>query len=264
MRISEIRAMRSGYLLVAALLSAALFGCVQRPDVEEIYTIEPPDQSTVEAPPVATDADITPVAPDELWEYLDENPKVGEGTKFYSTVDSVRCPEVEVSTLQGKEIVLRAGDRGYVAMGEVTILVFWSMNELTAGAAFIHAADLASRYGELGVRAIGFVEKAPGYQGAGQFADTRGIRMPLYYDDLEALEELADAAGSDAEREFPAIFIVDRHLRLRFYRRKFDLGWTTKVENGRCMVEVSDTAPEGQKVDDYLRRILQEGWTSPH
>jgi hypothetical protein len=45
-------------------------------------------------------------------------------TKYFSASEAPECPEVSVSTAQGKEISLGPGKRGFAEPGYVTLIVF--------------------------------------------------------------------------------------------------------------------------------------------
>ncbi len=88
------------------------------------------------------------------------------------------------------------------------------------------------------------------------------IRMPLYFDDLKqkALRELAGEAGASNKSAFPATFIVDQRLRLRFYRPGFRYSMVGMEEQGQMVFHFHEDAPENQTIEHYVTQILGEKW----
>ncbi|MHC4789252.1 MAG: hypothetical protein ACYS8K_08650, partial [Planctomycetota bacterium] len=70
---------------------------------------------------------------------------------------------------------------------------------------------------------------------------------------------MADRIGAEQETAVPSIFIVDRQMRLRFFRPGFRF-MTGALDPRRPGGEVvQESAPRGRTVEAYLRRILSEG-----
>ena len=189
---------------------------------------------------------------------------VPEGTRVFSAGNSKECPVIKVRSFQGETLKLQPGKAGYV-----TLVVFWSMEWPAAKAVARYVSDLQRRYAQFGVRAVGILLNTPNVKLAHQFARWQQIRYPFYLDDLSALKKMAGKVGADDKRAMPAVFIVDRRLRLRFYRPGFAF---TILEEGRKddrkgtrervdprKKTVEEAVPDGQRIEDYLKMLLDEG-----
>jgi hypothetical protein len=189
---------------------------------------------------------------------------VPEGTRFFNAGSSKECPQIKVTTFQGETVELQPGTAGYV-----TLVVFWSMEWPAAKAVARHVSDLQRKYAEFGVRAVGLTFNTPSVNLADQFAGAQGIRYPFYLDDvgMSGLRRLAGKVGADEKKAMPAVFIVDRRLRLRFYRPGFAFtisekgpreGETAPKSEDPRRKDVLESVPEGQMIEDYLKIILGE------
>ena len=197
-----------------------------------------------------------PEAPRDAWEALSrvaplEEPK---GTKYFAASDAPPCPRIDVLTAQDKKVTLSPGTPGFVTPGDVTLVVFWSMDSASARMAARHVSDLVRKYAAYRVRAVGIVARTAGAGASHTYADRFGLAFPLYFDDLSALEEMSEQAGAKVTTAIPSVFIVDRKTRLRFHRVGF--GFVLVGQAGTQTV--SETAPENQHIEDYLKTILGE------
>ena len=123
-------------------------------------------------------------------------------------------------------------------------------------AAARHVGDLAQHYRAVGVGAIGIVQKTyfkgePLYTRAPLFLEAQGIDHPVYYDDFSALRKMAGAARGSVGKVTPCFFMIDRDLRVRFFKRGFKC---TAAFGG----EVIENAAPGEHIEDYLRQLLGE------
>ncbi len=230
--------------LLALLIAAALVvGCEGPRQREEL--------------PIPTGSHtIAPRAAQRLWdELLQAVPIEGASeTKYFSPPNAERCPRIKVVTAADREVKLEPGQPG-----RVTLVVFWSVDSSNGRAAMRHASDLAHTYRQWGVQAIGIVEKTPSASAAESFGTQQGITCPFYYDDLSALEDMSDEVGAEEDTVVPSIFIVDRQMRLRFYRAGFRYtvkAFATTRPGGEGILE---STPAGECIEDYLQRLLQEG-----
>jgi len=180
-------------------------------------------------------------------------PEVVQSTRYFSAANAPRCPEVEISSVSGQKRKLTLA-----VPRMVTLIVFGTMDRESGKAALRHAGDLEKKYRRLGVRAAGVVEKTRWYQKAELFATDQDLRYPLYYDDLSALERMSRAVGAERRRAFPAVFIADRSMRLRFYRGRFDYVVSIPDIRRPRQEQISENAPKGETIEDYLKRILRE------
>jgi hypothetical protein len=177
--------------------------------------------------------------------------------EFVQADKADQCPMVNLTTLQGQATELQPGRAGYV-----TIVVVWSMDTRQGKAALMVVSDLARQYGNLGVNALGIVEMTDMARSASEFAGQMQVRMPLFYDNLKqsALRELAGAAGASDRTAFPAIFLIDRHLRLRFYRPGFRFAMIAKMEGDKKVNQWMEDMPQDETVEHYVKQILNEQW----
>ena len=235
--------MKHAWLLAPLIAVGALVGCKGPAEPQEL--------------PMRTGSQILAAgAAQGLWdELLDAVPIEGASeTKYFSAPNAERCPKIEVVTAGDKEVEFEPGEPG-----RVTLVVFWSMDSSTGRAAMRHASDLAHTYRQWGVQAIGIVEKTASASGAESFGPQHGITCPFYYDDLSALEDMSDEVGAKQDTAVPSIFIVDRQMRLRFYRAGFRymVGADATARPGQEVVK--ESTPTGECIEDYVQRILEEG-----
>jgi len=189
---------------------------------------------------------------------------VPPGTKFFTAADAKECPTVKVMDFQGEKMKVQFGQPGFV-----TIVVFWSMEWPGGKTAARHVADLQRKYAAHGVRAIGVALRTAHLNAAQSFAQKQRLNYRLFVDDLSALKKLAGAAGADEKKAVPAFFIVDRRMRLRFYRPGFlfaiggagtpGILGQSSLNRDSALAQVGESLPVGQRIEDYLRRILDEG-----
>jgi hypothetical protein len=177
--------------------------------------------------------------------------------EFIPADKAAQCPLVRLTSPEGKQEDVQPGRLSFV-----TIVVVWTMDTRPGKAAVLHVNDLLRRYANVGVRAVGIVEMTAGAKDATAFADAMQIAMPFYYDDLKqsALHTLAGEVGSSVSGAVPSIFIIDRHLKLRFYRPGFHYSMTGAVVGGRTVYHFAEDAPEDQTIEYYVKELLQERW----
>ncbi len=177
------------------------------------------------------------------------------GNDFVAADDAEQCPMIHVTTPDGKEQDMQPGRAGYV-----TIVVVWSMDTVPGRTALLVVNDLVQRYARFSVRGVGIVEPTEHAAEAVQAAASQKIRMALYFDDLKqkALRALAGAAGASNRTGFPAIFIIDRRLRLRFYRLGFRFSRASVMDNGRRVDQWNEDVPKDETIEHYLAQILAE------
>jgi peroxiredoxin len=237
--------MRALVRLAAAGLAACAVGCGTPGKVDVV-----PLQQ------VSRPAEANQQPPRDMMEMVDRGSPVAtvEGTKVIAADSAELCPKVTVTTLEGRRTEVQLSRAGYV-----TLVVFWSMEWADARAVARHTSDLEKQYREWRVRAVGVLLKTPRADTALEFMKAAGIQYPLYVDDLTALKEMADAADADTPEAMPAVFIVDRRQRVRFYRPGFAfmMGGTNRQDP--LALTVLESAPQGKRIEDYLKAILQEG-----
>ncbi len=256
--------MRMTALIVAAAAAAWAFGCGGH-DKPKVVKLLPP--STTEAQPEPAPKPTEALAP-----FFEAAPVTDmSDTVFLASAEAPRCPEVAVNTSQGKEVRLGPGTRGFAEAGYVTLIVFWDAGGARGPLAAQHVSDLAKKYAQWRVRAVGIVEMVGDKKVtradqiiafANDIARRTNLAMGLYFDDMDmsALAELSSAAGAKEDTAVPSILIVDRKMRLRFYRAGFRFGMsgTQDRRTGARAVVITETAPEKQRVEDYLQTVLRE------
>jgi peroxiredoxin len=237
-------------LALALWVAAVCMGCRGPAEIETIQ-LQPPLPSEEPARP----------EPDDAWRVLTEATPLekAEGTRYYSAEQAPRCPDIKVDTVLGNRLELEPGKRGFAEPGYVTLVVFWTVETRQGKAVARHVSDLVQKYRQWSVRAVGIVERTPRAQAAESFADQQRLAFSLYYDDLSALEKMAGRMDAEEERAVPAVFIIDRKMRLRFYRPGFRFA-AGAFDVRRPGAEIIwESAPAGQAIEDYLKSILSEG-----
>jgi hypothetical protein len=228
---------------------------------------EPPAQIPIQ-PKDPSEFLVEPVRPLSEWDRITgaETLPEPESTVFVPASEAEECPDLDVYRSDNSEFTIEPGRPGYIERGHVTILVFWKMERLAGRGAARYVSDLARKYRGLRVRAIGIVEEGVSVEAVNTFANNQGLAFPIFYDLYEALPDLRDAIGAtDADRPGCAVFIIDRKLRLRFYRSNltFAAGMLSEGAGARAryrpgMEMVGESVPPGKSVEDYLIRILKE------
>ena len=141
----------------------------------------------------------------------------------------------------------------------MTLVVFWSMGFAHSQAAGKHARFLHERYRAVGLRVTGVIEKTKGHEYAPEYVRTKRIEYPIYYDDFSALKKISSAAG--IKRALPSIFLMDSKAHIRLYRRGFAFSslYADTTRYGRPTERnVLENAPEGDRIEDYVVRLLKE------
>lgn len=226
---------------------------------------EEPSQITIEAKDPAEFIVEPATEPDE-WDELTGAATLPEpeSTVFVPAREARECPPIDVYRSDNSSFTIEPGRPGYIERGYVTILVFWKMERRAGRAVARHVSDLVREFRPLRVRAIGIVEEGVSVRAVNTFADNQGLAFPIFYDLYEALPELRDDIGAtDRDRPASAVFIIDRQLRLRFYRSGLTFAAGMWVEEAipryrPGMEHVGETAPPGRSVRDYLVSILRE------
>ncbi len=234
-------------LAVAALSASGcrsddITGPIKLRDAEEVAALTP-------APP----------QPRDLMDDFDVSSGGGR-TIFVSAEEARQCPTIRLATsLQAKAIDVKPGAPGYAEDGTITIVVFWSLDVVQSAVAVRHVSDLIRKYGRLGVRGLGVIEKTKNAAAAAWFAEQKGLSLRIAYDDATALKKLRRHIGAKVPTALPSIFIIDRQGRLRFFRSTFP-SWIQQIEgdDGTLEEEVWDSMPEPERVEDYLNLILAE------
>ncbi len=176
-------------------------------------------------------------------------------TDFVAADDADQCPMIHVTTPDGKEQEMQPGRAGFV-----TIVVVWSMDTVPGRTALLVVNDLVRTYAKFSVRGVAIVEPTEHAAAAVQAAASQKIMMPLYFDDVKqkALRELAGAAGASNKTGFPAILIIDRRLKSRFYRLGFRFSRASMMENGARVYERYEDVPQDETIKHYLEQLLAE------
>ena len=242
--------MRDCALALTAVMLLAGQGCSAGPDVVTLQPVDPA-AATAEAPEAAstTWGGLASAVP------VDES----ERTKYHSASEARKCPSLALTTVMGNETKLRPGQSGFAEPGTVTLVVFWGMEFAEGRAAARHVSDLVRKYRELGVRGLGVVERTRQAPASESFAAQYGLAFPIYYDMLEALKAMRKAAGAEDELgKLVAVFIVDRKMRVRFYRGEFPFSDVTGGILQPGERELKESAAEGRAIENYLGAILNE------
>jgi len=236
------------YVVLAAV--AAALGCASKkePDVLPL-TVQP-----------GTAQSVAPEPAKDPWQALEQAVPLEEpaGTKYFTAAaEAPVCPRVKLLTGQGKEVSVGPDTPGFVMRGDITLIVFWSMDDTSARMAARHVSDLARKYQAYRVRAVGIVARTAKAPESHAYAESFRLAFPLYFDDLSALEEMSEQVGADVKTAVPSIFIVDRQCRLRFYRPGFRHALVGEFGGQK----VSESAPAHQAIEDYLMALLNESYS---
>ncbi|MHC5034652.1 MAG: redoxin domain-containing protein [Planctomycetota bacterium] len=233
---------------LSLLMVLIVVGC-RSSELETVH-VRPMPPELPPAEPAASDAILRTLGPTSL----------ASDTKFFAQAEAVPCPGLNVSSFSGAEVKLEPGARGFAESGNVTLIVFWSMDDPAAKAAARHVSDLTRKYAQWRVRGVGIIEKTAAAAAGHSFAMHQGITFPLYYDDLSAVQKMSKLVGAESRAAIPAMFIVDRQLRVRFYRPGFQFVSTIAGPDARLpgAETVEESAPQGETIEDNLRRILSE------
>lgn len=233
-------------LLLAGAVTLVAVGCGRPERREPVSSLSTPQ---IVGRPVA------PAEAEALWQGLTEGVPLEEPvrTKFFSQGKGPSCPKVKVATARGEKVAIQPG-----RLGHVTLVVFWRVDSSGGRTAVRYVNDLAHKYRELSVRGIGIAEKTQPPVVAAAFAARHGITLPFYYDDLSALEEMSEEVDAEEETAVPSVFIIDREMRIRFYRAGFRYAVGARGRRMAGEEMVYESAPAGKSIEDYLRLILGE------
>jgi peroxiredoxin len=179
-----------------------------------------------------------------------------EGLTYFAAATAPECPRVPVADQGGEKLRLDPAQAGFV-----TIVLFWGTNDPNSLGALQHVSELVHQYRRFRVRGVTIVGRTPGSDQAREFLDSRGVSMPVYWDDTSwsALRRMANTADAETPTAVPAIFILDRAGRVRLYRPGFR--FTVQIEDVTRPGDsrLIESAPPGKRVVNYLERILREG-----
>lgn len=197
-------------------------------------------------------------APDEDIDEFEELKPAVRGEKHTKFFDDARrapeCPEVKLWSVYDEAQMVQLGRQGVV-----TLVVFWSAETSDSLAAAKLAWQLDRRYGGLLMRTIGVAEKTAAYRLVPGFLEAQRIGYQIYYDvKFNALKKLGSAVRSRGEPALPSVFLVDREGRLRFYRRGLAYTIRGRVRGMAHLEEVLESQPEGNRIEDYLVKLLEE------
>ncbi|MHC4592022.1 MAG: peroxiredoxin family protein [Planctomycetota bacterium] len=236
------------FVCLPLLMALVVVGC--RSDEVETVRVRPMPPQLPPAGPSSPEGILQALGPASL----------ASDTKFFAQGEAKPCPSLDVFTFSGTEVKLEPGSRGFAERGNVTLVVFWSMDDPGAKGAARHVSDLTRKYAQWRVRGVGIVEKTAAAAATHSFARHQGITFPLYYDDLTAVQRMSRLVEAESKAVIPAIFIVDRQLRVRLYRPGFQFVSTFAGPDARLpgAEDIQESAPEGESIEDYLRRILSE------
>jgi hypothetical protein len=244
-------------VLLGVLLGAA--GCGGTEEGGSVVDLDPAAApEPVVAPPLAV---VRPEQPGSLWDEL----AGGEpsSTRFIAAEDAEPCPKVRLMDSSGQWAVFRPDQRGYVESGYVTMIVAWSPKHRAGWAAACYVSDCVKEFADNRVRAIGIIEAKPEPElvdATREIAVAQQLALDrIHYDDSGALEELREAVDSDGPWPIAAVFIVDRGMRVRFYRGEFRFALDQMNSLSSAAENIRETVPEGKRIRDYLFRILEEG-----
>ena len=231
-------------IVLWALVFGGLFGCASEPvETPEVVVGPPPEpKETVPEEEVGWD-DLVP----------EPDTPARARPHFLNRQESRKAPDLRLDSPGGREREFSPGIKG-----RITIVVFWSMQPGAPQAAPILVRDIVRRYRRYGVRALGIVEKTRNYRSAAAFLNKRGISMSTYYDDFSALRRMSRAAGAGIKKGVPAFFMLDRERRIRFHKVGLAFSGAVSVRPRTGRTRVTENAPPGKRIEDYLRRLLRE------
>jgi len=240
--------------VLVCMLAAVAAGCRNSGQPEQI-PLQPENPE---------DLVMEPVAPASDWDQTTGAGTLAEArsTIFVPSLEARACPSFHLYRADNSRFDVEPGKSGVIEPQYVTILVFWKMERLKARMLARHVSDLAQKYRQWRVRAVGIVEENVSVAATEQFQMAQGLSFRIFYDLYEAIDDLRDAIGAqDSDRPTAAVFIIDRKMRLRFYRSDPDLvaGMVGTRPYRPGMEEIGESAPPGKSVEDYLVKILKEG-----
>jgi hypothetical protein len=283
----EVMTVRLPFSLVccATLLAAGAAGCRTEPQYGLIDPAElPEDREEPKKGAVFGQEEGT-----RWWNVAEETPLLPEeaSVALVPASKAESAPKLTVSYIDGSRVRITPG-----AKGRVTIVLFWSMDvpvpagavqdpesyireepvNVASTAAAKHVRDLVNKYGRMGVRGLGIVERTfvPAgkdrklvptgtYKLAPAFLQAKEVQYPNYYDDFSALKRMCKAAGLEYKRaELPFIFIVDGRQTVRFGQWGFGYIAGRLSQHDVTDEHIVDNAPGGRRIEDYLVRILKE------
>jgi hypothetical protein len=191
------------------------------------------------------------------------------GTFYFAAKDAPACPRLLLSSRFSGVVPAPQFD----LQRHVTIIFLAGTVSPVDQALFPYGRDLLKRkeyrrpdnrgsiYPELQAKAI--IERTERAEKIGLFFRLHHIKYPYYYDgnERESHKALAKAVGADSG-VWPVTCILDRKGRIRFYRTGFRsniithsarAGYEPKTRDA----EVTERAPVGHRISDYLDYILK-------
>jgi len=234
--------------LLCMTLSLAAWGCRSKPEV-----IWAPDAGQQASTP-ATEADKEREA-NKLWNSTLVDPAEDRLLRpvVIAAEDAKECPALTLLTLDGEKFNLQPADKD-----KVTIVVFWFVEMPAARAAARHVKDLRDKYGRLGLRAVGIVERTDHYKDTAAFLKEQKIDYATHYDDFAALPAMGSAAHLSLKREAPCFFIIDKQRRVRVFKRGFSFSAAASVYPRDPEELIIENAAAGQHIEDYVKMLLRE------
>ncbi len=237
------------WLRLTALACAFLLLAGCRGTGTEIIVGPPPEELQEEE-----DGEDEPVIADP-WDALAmddfSNPRLQP--VFFDADEAEKAPALTVKDKEG-----RTRELDLAGYDEIVFLVFWSMDSYDTRAAIIHADALAYRYGGFGVKGLSVVCNPQTYHHASDFLQTNHALLDNYYDDFSALHNMADASGKDLHKELPCFFLIDSDGLIRFAKLGFSSSQVRDGLPGAGRVRVIENAPRGERIEDFLHRLLDE------
>lgn len=233
---------------ITVVVAAFVCGC-QQPEPETIELRTPRTKKT----------DTTGDKPQEetTWEDLTPDVSLDPRTRprLVAASKAKPAPTLELERLSGSEVDIDVGQNG-----KVTIVLFWGMDSPSNQAAALHVSELVKMNFREGLRGITVVEKTPtgNHRKAPQFMRIANVDVPSYYDDFDAFNHMRDVADVDVERGIPSFFLVDRKGRIRLFKLGFSYTSQGVWGRGGTRPTISENAPEGKSIKDYVERLLDE------
>ena len=171
----------------------------------------------------------------------------GSNPVYLDAGQARECPEIQVTGKSGREGSLQLSQRD-----SVTLVVCWTLKRRAGQAAAAYAQQIKDKYGGRGLEVVGLALKMQeGPDPIYGFARAAGLDYPVYQVGPGALRDLASAVGDRAVSV--GFFLVDPAGRVRFYRKGFAY---TASGGPRGRVVVQDSAAPGERVEDYVQRLL--------
>jgi hypothetical protein len=175
-----------------------------------------------------------------------------------------RAPDVKVRPVVGLDYTPTR--LSLARPNKVTMVVFAGTDFKNSGYALRKVNELVKKYGQdvYPVEAVGIIMPTAGHRNVANWQHKRKIKYPFYYDDtdMSALKRVARAAGVDPPENFPAVFIVNRHGLIRYYRHGFGFQATSYADDQRNVpqtgVVIKENVPKQYTLENGLRIVLSD------